>query len=180
MAGFGAGRGRPSPTNHRRAVSAAYYALFHAIIGQTVELVLDPAFTDTEERLRAARWVAHEDIKTACAYVVECAAVTTPTTTAPTKTGRKHGVWELFSTPAPGGRVAAVPSAVERIASAFVGLQNARHEADYDQLASFPKQRARRHVLTAENAVALLRANVGDPYLRRLLGLIAFRARRLP
>lgn len=63
LAGYRAGRGRPSPTDHRRAVSTAYYALFHSIIAAAVLRVLPTDVAGDEDRLRAARWIQHADIK---------------------------------------------------------------------------------------------------------------------
>lgn len=92
LAGYGAGRGRPSPTNHRRAVSAAYYALFHALIAAAVERVLPANIASDDDRHRAARWIQHDDLKQAASWVIACAGVSTPTSTPPTRTGVKPGV----------------------------------------------------------------------------------------
>lgn len=95
--------------------------------------------------------------------------------------GVKHGVWELFSRSTAGSdRVGHVPSYLLRIARTFIDLQDARHTADYDQLASFPKATAQRHVNAAENALALLASRAGDPHVQRFLALVVFRSRRLP
>jgi len=58
--------------------------------------------------------------------------------------------------------------------------QDARHIADYDQLATFPKTTTPRHVNAAETALALLPANVADVHVQRFLALSIFRSRRLP
>lgn len=107
--------------------------------------------------------------------------MTVATGNPPRETGVKHGVWELFSRPAGGStRIGDVPNHVRRIARAFVDLQDARHTADYDQLASFPKATAQRHVNAAENALALLAGNAADVHVQRFLALVVFRSRRLP
>lgn len=89
-------------TNHRRAVSAAYYALLHAIIAEAVMRILPVGIASDDDRLRAARWIQHADIKQAARWVVGCAAVTVATGTPPGATGVKHRVWELFSSPGDG------------------------------------------------------------------------------
>lgn len=179
LAGFGAGRGRPSPTDHRRGVSAAYYALFHALIAEAVEQVLPAGIASEDDRRHVARWINHADIKQASQWVVVCAA-TNPTNSPPGQSGAKHGVWQLFSAPTAGGqRTSAVPPAVRRIAQAFVDLQDARHEADYDHLAQFPKATAQRHVNAADAAIGLLEHRRGDVYLQRYLAVIVFRGSRL-
>jgi len=106
--------------------------------------------------------------------------VTVATGSPPRDTGVKHGIWELFSRPADGAiRIGDVPSHLRRISRVFVDLQDARHTADYDQLASFPKTTAQRHVNAAENALALLAANVADSHVQRFLAVVVFRSRRL-
>lgn len=70
----------------------------------------------------------------------------------------------MFSTPvATGDRVGSVPTELRRIARTFVDLQDARHTADYDHLASFPKATTQRHVDAAEYALALMAAHALDP-----------------
>lgn len=179
LAGFDAGRGRPSPTNHRRAVSAAYYALFHAVTQSAVARVLPDGVANDEERYRARRWIDHADISAACRWVEACALETTPTTTPRAATGRAHGVWELFSTPAGTGRTADVPSALNVITRAFLDLQRSRHIADYDHLASFPKADAKSRVEAATRAVDALHHNLEDRHVQRFLALLLFRAARL-
>lgn len=63
LAGRGAGAGRPRTIELRRAISTAYYALFHELVAQcTADMIRDGAgTTDTEARVR--RWVAHSDVK---------------------------------------------------------------------------------------------------------------------
>ncbi|MDP2711430.1 MAG: hypothetical protein Q8O56_09440 [Solirubrobacteraceae bacterium] len=171
----------PSPTNHRRAVSAAYYALFHTIIADAVLRILPATVATDDDRLRAARWIQHTDVKQAARWVVECAAVAHPTGTPSNDTGVKHGVWELFSRRVDGAtRVTDVPDHLRRVAHTFVDLQDARHNADYDHLASFPKATAQRHINAAENALALLAAHTDDVHIHRFLALVVFRSRRLP
>jgi hypothetical protein len=87
---------------------------------------------------------------------------------------------ELFSTPAAAcARDGDVPAPLRRIARAFVDLQDARHTADYDHMASFPKATTQRHVDAAENALALLAAHAEDAHVQRFLALVLFRSRRL-
>jgi hypothetical protein len=181
LAGFGAGRGRPSPINHRRAVSAAYYSLYHAITEAATDRLLPPTVASDSDRFGARRWISHADISAACRWVQACSQQ--PATTTPAgATGAKHGVWEMFSQPSPAppnSRTPNVPSALEIVTRAFLNLQAVRHEADYDHLASFPKAVAQRHVNAAARAVDLLRANVNDAHMQRFLTLVVFRATRL-
>ena len=64
LAGRRAGRGRPKTTHLRRAISTAYYALFHEIVQQGSEmLVPGTSPQDKSRRNAAARWIAHNDLR---------------------------------------------------------------------------------------------------------------------
>lgn len=181
LAGFGAGKGKPRTINHRRAVSAAYYGLFHSILGHTVQHVFDSdrtAATDAD-RFRSMRFVDHEDVNKVAKWVSACADQSTPVAALPKNLPDK-GVWELFSAEtAPGQRVSAVPSSLRTVADAFPSLKDARHAADYDHLEAFPKATAVAFVSEAEGAWRALDANADDEYVRRFLALVAFKASRL-
>ena len=60
-------RGRPPYTAHRRAVSTAYYAAFHAINERVAHAAFPTA--DAEFRQRVQRWIAHTDIRMVCEWV---------------------------------------------------------------------------------------------------------------
>jgi hypothetical protein len=55
-------------TERRRAVSTAYYAVFHAISDRVAATV----FPDAEQifRQRISRWIAHNDIRTVARWVI--------------------------------------------------------------------------------------------------------------
>ena len=178
LAGFGAGRGRPRTINHRRAVSAAYYGLYHSIIGHVVQHVLPDPFADDDDRLLATRFINHADVNVVAKWVGGCAAPSGPVSGRPGGLP-DNGVWQLFSTPASRGtRQAAVPSHLRTVVDAFPVLMDARHAADYDHLATFPKATAQGFVEEAEAACAALDQNSDEPYVRRFSALVAFKARR--
>lgn len=177
LAGFDAPRGRPSPTNHRRAVSSAYYALFHELITCCVNEVFQVPISESE-RHQAARWIDHGDIKRVCRWVLAVDAEGGVQSGRP-RSMADRGVWEFFTVEAAGGRTPAVPADLAFVADAFNGLQDARHRADYDSSASFPKSTTRTHVLTAERAVDRLRSSVEDPYFCRFFVFVIGSAGRL-
>lgn len=178
LAGFEALRGRPSPTNHRRAVSAAYYALFHDLITHCVDEVFQVQISDAE-RYRAARWIDHRDIRRVCSWVLAVDAVGDVTHSSRPQSLADKGVWEFFTHEVAGGRQNAVPSELAFVAYAFNDLQDARHDADYDSSASFPKATTKTHVLTAQRAVEFLRVSTADPYFRRFFVFVLGSAGRL-
>jgi hypothetical protein len=105
---------RPRQASLRRAVSAAYYAVFHLLSGEGATRLSPP-----QRLLRAqvARAFAHRDMREVCRQV---AAGSLSTMTAP-----------LLSDP--------LEDELREVADAFVELQNARHSADYDLSASFDR-----------------------------------------
>ena len=90
----------------KRAVSAAYYAMFHALAKECADLVAGPARDRSEAAWRQVyRALEHGVAKTAC------------------KQARSKGF----------------PAEVIKFAEAFVALQEHRHTADYDPLATYAR-----------------------------------------
>lgn len=176
LAGVGAGRGRPSPTNHRRAVSAAYYALYHAITLAAAAHVL-PAGASEDEIRRATRWINHKDVRAVSEIVSSCAATTIPISGVPKGLpGRAEPLWLALSAPAGPARASTVPAQLRFVVDAFLTLQAARHSADYDHLADFPKATTIGHVEDAEQAVDYLTQYSNEPAVQRYLAWIIARA----
>ncbi len=121
-------RTRPKNANLRRAISSAYYALFHLLIQEATERFL-PART-TEGRIHAlrktlSRSLTHNDMK---------------------KTSRLFAgldkSWPVWLGPLV-GKPADIPAEVRALARAFVHLQEARHEADHNTTRAFTRQEVR-------------------------------------
>ncbi len=116
----------------RRAVSAAYYALFHYLIDQACNQVVNHAPGRTELRRKLGRAFQHAQMKSAAKAFSSGAQ-------------QKQNKW--FD-------VAQIPQALSDVAEAFAELQEARHTADYDLNEPFYRSDAIAHVTIAENAVA--------------------------
>lgn len=106
---------KPKQANLRRAVSAAYYALFHHLIDQSSRfLVSGPQREALRHQL--ARSFDH---------------------------GQMRRTAQMFASPSQSGNAwravlgVAPFAALNDVASAFMELQEARHEADYDLARSF-------------------------------------------
>jgi uncharacterized protein (UPF0332 family) len=126
------GRGRPRPVLLRRAVSSAYYALYHCI-GLEGAGTLLPNGT-SEQQLWVARAFGHRQIKDCCAWIA----------------GRQGGV-----TKAVGPLVQSLKqTSFLNVSDAFCDLQEARHRADYDHLAAFAKATVAAHIDDAEKAMS--------------------------
>jgi hypothetical protein len=105
---------RPRQASLRRAVSAAYYAVFHLLSAEGASRLSPP-----QRLLRAqvARAFAHRDMREVCR---QFAAGSLSMMTAP-----------LLSDP--------LEDELREVADAFVELQNARHSADYDLSVNFDR-----------------------------------------
>lgn len=122
---------RPKQASLRRAVSTAYYALFHLLIHEATRMLVSGASLDSLRTL-VARAFAHTTMNEAC---------------------RSFAATHL---PAAVAAVAAgpVPGDLREVAQAFVDLQEARHEADYDLALRFSRSEAQALVDQTERAFA--------------------------
>lgn len=134
LSAAGAGPGRPKSVHLRRAVSTAYYALFHCLTRQTAEKLL-PRGTEVQQ-LRLARTLGHAEMKKACEWAA----------------GRRGGVHEHAKPIV----TSLQQSAIADVAMSFCDLQEARHRADYDHLAPWSKATATALVNDAEKAIETL------------------------
>jgi hypothetical protein len=130
------GAGRPRPIWLRRAVSSAYYALFHCLGRQAASHLFPEA--RREEQLRLARSFNHRAIKDVCEWIA----------------GRSGHV------PQHSRRLvqSLQGTSMVGVADVFCDLQEARHLADYDHLAPFPKAAVLGYIQDAERAMQTLDA----------------------
>jgi uncharacterized protein (UPF0332 family) len=98
---------RPKQVTLRRAISAAYYALFHLLIFEASRLFAK----DVRLWKRLNRVYGHGEM-----YEVSVSFA--------------HGRWPKVFDPIKG--VFLVPQELKDVAQAFLDLQEARHDADYD------------------------------------------------
>jgi hypothetical protein len=155
LAGRNAGPGRPRTVHLRRAISSAYYALFHELVNHATARTVGAGPDREADRHAVTRWYAHGDIKTVSQWTVRRAvgqSVPDP-------------IAHLLDNP---------PADLVAVADAFLALQEARHEADYDHTADVSRRDARAHVDRARDALARLPSLAGDRvydnYLLLLLG----------
>lgn len=126
----------------RRSVSTAYYALFHLLIEHgSAKLTGHPGF----RHLVSRAFVHGEMYKTAKSF--------------------RSGAGGLPASLPPllGGTTPVIPPQITAVASAFVDLQDARHEADYNLGKSFGRAEARALVDRADQAFADWRAVTANP-----------------
>jgi uncharacterized protein (UPF0332 family) len=118
---------RPKQASLRRAVSTAYYALFHLLISEGAT-VMSP-MNDAQLRVIVARAYQHGAMKTVASDVL--------------KGKFSKGYGDLGLSPSP---------QLRSVARTFYGLQEKRHEADYDIGASFTRDEVLKLVTQSEQA----------------------------
>lgn len=119
---------RPKQSSLRRAVSAAYYALFHLLIDAAVKNLVRGGPAGLEHLMR--RGFAHKEMKEACK------SLTTPTPLGPAN--------HLLTKP--------LSDDLIKVAKALDSLQALRHVADYDLGRPFSRTDVLVHVGEVENA----------------------------
>ena len=126
---------KPKQASLRRAVSAAYYALFHLL---TSEAALKLAPTKPAKlRLQIRRAFQHGEMKSACELFGGRTIV---------DRNSSSNLLHLISTP--------LEQEIIDVASTFVDLQQARHMADYDHVTPLVRANALLRVAQVEKAFA--------------------------
>lgn len=128
----------PSTTVHlRRAISSAYYALFHGLVTAATRSAMGDEPARADDRFVMSRWYGHSEIRSASEWVVR----------------RAHGravpkeVAQLLDAP---------PAELVEVADTFVELLHARHAADYDHRAKVDSDDAVEAVASARTALGRL------------------------
>jgi hypothetical protein len=120
---------KPAPTepeqaSFRRSISTAYYALFHLLVQEAVQSWNGSATA----RFGLERKFDHKTMKDVSNAVLRSS-------------------WRGWSTPSP-----VVPTELEAVAEAFVRLQEARQQADYDNAKTWESTAVRAKVTEAQTA----------------------------
>ena len=123
-------RRRPKQANLRRAVSTAYYALFHLLTIDAARLYVRD---DWELVSRIARSLNHGDMK---------------------NVSREFSKGQLPKSLQVPDKPAQISELVKKVAKAFNNLQAARHSADYDLGVTYTREAALTLVEAAETASA--------------------------
>ena len=119
---------RPKQASLRRAVSTAYYALFHLINDSAVAVVAPNVTLETNHRIR--RWFDHAEMKKVCGRFLPVRL------TAP--------LLQLIGPEA--------SPDLQTVALTFIVLQDARHSADYDLSPTFSRSQALGLIQEAQTA----------------------------
>ena len=128
-------RQRPKQASLRRAVSAAYYALFHLLVADGASLLFPPQPPGL--RLLIQRAFTHGEMRNVCRNFVQANVG---------RGGISAAVGAVLTFP--------LEPPLVRVLDAFVELQEARHQADYDPTKAWNRLAAATHVATARSAFA--------------------------
>lgn len=153
---------RPRQASLRRAVSTAYYALFHYLIDEATKLFLGGS-ARANLRHCLARTFSHSTMAKASKTVSSHLR------------GQNSPKFAALLTDTP-------PCELERVAKSFVDLQQLRQEADYDMSQVFTRREVLDHVETAEGAIKqwhrIRRSSAADAYLLALMAWDRIKAPR--
>jgi hypothetical protein len=137
---------RPTQADIRRSISTAYYALFHRLIEMTTSQLV----SDILQRQAFARTFSHTSMKEICELV--------------TRRPLPPAAVPFFG--------ATIPNELQIIASTFSGLQELRHDADYNQGIVFSRLDGLTAVESVKDAFTtwnLIPSSVVQPFLVLLL-----------
>lgn len=157
------GRGRPSYTAHRRAVSTAYYAVFHALANRVAMAVFSEA--DQSFRQKIQRWIGHGNIRTVAVWMSQLEGASAGSPPA-----------HIAALLAPAEGTAHIDEDTLAIADGFLELNEKREEADYDHEAIFTRPDTRGHIALARDVVATIERTDSDS-AKRFFGLIAMQSK---
>lgn len=116
---------RPKQASLRRSIATAYYALFHLLVNESCAFLVAGGGRQ-QLRNAMARAFAHSEMVAACKAFAKQSATS-------------HSVKDCLRVALPSGTIS---DDLRKLATAFVDLQQARHEADYDPSAAFTRQHA--------------------------------------
>jgi uncharacterized protein (UPF0332 family) len=117
---------KPKQASLRRAISSAYYALFHLLLYEATHLLFPS--TPAGLRERASRAFSHGEAKSVCE-----------------SWAKGNGVDGLTADP--------IESGLRDVAAALVDLQELRHKADYDLTEAFDRYEVLVAIKKVENAI---------------------------
>jgi hypothetical protein len=147
------GRGQPRQADLRRAISASYYAAFHATLAAAADLFIGANKRITGQYILVYRSVDHKELRELCSKL--------------------PNMPRNLAQYAPAG---GFDADIKAFARALLELQTKRHDADYNPSIRVSRSDARLAVSTARDA--LQRLSTANPQSREaFLALLLFRIR---
>jgi uncharacterized protein (UPF0332 family) len=154
---------RPKQASLRRAVSAAYYALFHLVIEDPANTLTPPAPVGLRRVVQRA--FQHGQIKAACKDFVDG------------DSAKRRDQANSTRLPAALEAIIVFPldPALVTVLTAFVDLQEARHKADYDLTEQWNRVEALSKISQARTAFAEWDNVRKTPNVAAFMSCLAFR-----
>lgn len=149
------GVGAPRQADLRRAISSAYYGVFHAVVTGAADVFVGRRYRDTPRYALVYRSVDHRSLRRICEDVV------------------KTPLPEKYSKYEPSGGFG--PD-LKALATAVVELQEKRHAADYDPLSRVKMSDAVLAVATARSALDRF-GSASNTRQKAFLSLVVFSPR---
>jgi len=131
-------KGKPRQANLRRAVSSAYYALFHFLVDEACRAIIGRQHTQQGYRHSLGRAFVHTEMKRAC--------------TSYRASQLPASIIKPLPRDSQGNYVIASP--IRRIAAMFVELQQKRYQADYDLSERFKRSEVLTLIEQVEDHIA--------------------------
>jgi hypothetical protein len=147
--------GPPRQVDVRRAISAAYYGVFHAILAAAADQFIGPTRRASSQYGLVYRSVSHDQFRRLCEEI------------------KKSTLSRRYSSHAPANGFG---SNIVAFAAAAMELQEKRYSADYDPLIRFKQSDAMLAVQTARAALRRFEKASGNRR-RAFLGLLLFAPR---
>ncbi len=145
-------KGRPRQADLRRAISTAYYAVFHAITERAVQEVLGAADVKSPWGHRLRRTVSHAGVANVAKWF-EAGSGSIPPTLQPLRGELATPIDQTFSD----------------FCTAVRELQEERHKADYDMSLLFTAKDTRHLIRAASDAVNVIRESTVSADVRLFL-----------
>jgi hypothetical protein len=149
---------KPRQASLRRAVSTAYYALFHFLVCEGTSKLISNKPANLRPQVRRA--FAHGDMRAACEFFTG-KGLTDP--------NNSNNLLHLLATP--------IEAQIRNVAATFIDLQQARHSADYDHIAQLTRVDALLKVRQAEQAFLDWKAVRDAPNANVFLATLLFHNR---
>ncbi len=149
------GGGAPRQADLRRAISNAYYAIFHAVVAEAADVLVGKTHRASPRYALVYRSIDHKSLRELCENV------------------KKKTLPEKYSKYSPKGGFG---SDLIALAAAVVDLQEKRHLADYDPLFRVRMSDAVLAVATGRTALSRFK-NASRPSRKAFLSLLVFSPR---
>lgn len=145
----GLSAGVPRQTDQRRAISAAYYAIFHAILTECADFIVGRTLRDAPSYKLVYRSIEHAQLKSLC----EDMGKSTP-----------KNKYKPYLPPE------GIGSDISAVARAILELQQKRHSADYDP--HYQPESSELETTLADSHAALKHWQSADKHLRETFVLL--------